>query len=576
VKALYERFPEIGFFLSFTPFHPFELFENAQGEWNARKERAGTLHYLHAEEGIAREVAAWFKKLQLDEVETLYIYGLGLGYYYEPLKEWLKAKRERALIFIEDDISVIDLFIKQPLHLDLLEDPQVHLRFIHDREQWKPLLESSLHSFFSDHVHLTALASYASLYKKRVSAMALHLQRSNAALGASLGEVLYGHHIFRNLHSNFKRINASFFVNSWKGKFQNIPAVICGAGPSLGDSIDTLKTLEERALIIAGGSTLTALSARGIIPHLGIALDPNPLEYVRLKEATSFEIPFIYASRLYADVFALLNGPFGYLNCDTGGLSEQWLHRSLEIKEPSIGPELGREAFSVTTIAVALARALGCNPILFVGVDLAFTGKQAYASGVVVDNRALFEKMKKETKSMERLLKRKDRKGRFVYTLVKWVMESETIGNYARGDTGRDYINCTEEGIGFPYIAYQPFEEVVQKRCLQTYDLRSWLHTEIESSRLQHLSTEKVLDLLQELKKSLERSLQIVENILKAGVERKNPLLEMDLSEELAFDCLLQGIDPALDRLTRRSSATAPLEKWNHYKIMIENYLKVF
>ncbi len=82
------------------------------------------------------------------------------------------------------------------------------------------------------------------------------------------------------------------------------PAVICGAGPSLKASAPALKELERRALIFAGGSTLSALKSLGVIPHFGIALDPNPEEHDRLLPASPLEMPFLYTNRLLPSVFS--------------------------------------------------------------------------------------------------------------------------------------------------------------------------------------------------------------------------------------------------------------------------------
>src|SRR5690606_30787893 len=97
----------------------------------------------------------------------------------------------------------------------------------------------------------------------------------------------YYHLLFRNLLKNFRYLSKSFQAESLKGCFQGIPAIICGAGPSLTQALPVLSECKEKALLIAGGSTITALSKNGILPHLSLAVDPNPEEYERLHPALS-------------------------------------------------------------------------------------------------------------------------------------------------------------------------------------------------------------------------------------------------------------------------------------------------
>ena len=287
------------------------------------------------------------------------------------------------------------------------------------------------------------------------------------------------------------------------------PRSSAAPGPSLEHSAPLLKTVEERALLIAGGSTLTALKALGIRPHLGMALDPNPQELERLRPAAPFDMPLIYSNRLYAEVLELCSGPFGYLRSDTGGSFEEWMQKELGIQDPAIGHELGAEAFSVTTLALAYAHHLGCNPIILTGIDLAFTGGRSYAPGIVADPKALSAAVK------EKKLRRKDRQGRYVTTLVKWVMESEAIGAYAKKHPERLFINATAEGIGFPHIPFLPLTDAVQKHCPQPLDLRGRIRDAIAQTPMPPACGPQVKSALASLSSSLHRCVPLVERMIR-------------------------------------------------------------
>ena len=75
--------------------------------------------------------------------------------------------------------------------------------------------------------------------------------------------------------------------------------------------------MEKKALIIAGGSAISALYSRGIKPHLAIALDPTETEYKHLEKEAPYPFPLLYSSRLQKKVFSLFHGSLGFIYSDT-------------------------------------------------------------------------------------------------------------------------------------------------------------------------------------------------------------------------------------------------------------------
>jgi hypothetical protein len=588
-----ERYPELLLMLQYTAFTPYLL----EGS-NAYTAEGQALH----DENLSQEMERFFKKIQLDETEILYVYGTGLSHHYQALKSWLKAKRERRLIFLEEELGVIDALLHQEQAEQLFYDPQVIIHFLTDSKPLKQHLEELIAAYPCDRIEVAAIASYQRLKKHRFQQIRMKLLRLAAVSHAVMTEALYTHKLLSNLLRNIKRWPGSFFASGLKGKFQGIPAIICGAGPSLQEHYSLLKTLEDRALIFAGGSTIAALSNHGIYPHLGLALDPNPEEFGRLKIASAFETPLIYASRLQPDVFNTCNGERGYLISDTGGSCERYFEQEMSLEGDPIGPELGPEAFSVTTLTIALAVEMGCNPILLDGIDLAYTGMQRYSAGVLASSHMHLSEMREQKKAPDRLLKRKDIHGHYVHTLVKWVMESECIAAFAKAHPECQFINVAKGGIGFPGIPNLPLEKV--EHLSQTLDLRGLVHAQIQQLKMPHLK-ERIAIEIQEVSESLIRLGSIAQQMLEE-LERvqslpslddvalptgKMTILEIDFQEEKAFECLFPVLGPALDKLLTRAFYSSPysteseqrrmlidskLAKWKQWKEMIDAEIAVF
>lgn len=306
-----------------------------------------------------------------------------------------------------------------------------------------------------------------------------------------------------------------------------------------------------------------------------MALDPNPEEYDRLKSACAFEVPFLYGNRLRAQVFDTFNAPLGYLKSDTGGLIETWFEDKLGIPQEAIGPDLGREAFSVTTLAVAYAYALGCNPIIFSGVDLAYTDQKRYASGVM--SEPSFSPNPQQKKATEQVICRKDKFGKSVKTLVKWVMEADALSTYAKQHPERTFLNSSQGGLVIPGIPFVKLDEAVPER---TYDLRGRVHAACTEAKMS-IRKEEIETNLAYLKESLQRCLSLCEQILAELKPDKEEtgrlvLLEYDLQEEEAYQSFLQVILAAFEKLFARSHPSPyhlSSAKWRHLKDSIQHIL---
>jgi hypothetical protein len=149
-----------------------------------------------------------------------------------------------------------------------------------------------------------------------------------------------------------------------QGCFQNIPAIIVGAGPSLEKNGHLLRLLEDKALIFAGGSALNAIDVE---PHFAASIDAEA-PYRQFKAQPFSAAPFCYQARMNPDNFSLLHG-------------ERLLFPDSSC--PLINEIYAESAFdagwTVGTFLVAIAKLMGCSPIIFLGMDLCYTAGKKYA-----------------------------------------------------------------------------------------------------------------------------------------------------------------------------------------------------
>ena len=63
-------------------------------------------------------------------------------------------------------------------------------------------------------------------------------------------------------------------IGELSGAYEDVPFVLVGAGPSLDESIDFIKKIKDKAIIVASNSPFRKLINAGIEPHLVVTADP--------------------------------------------------------------------------------------------------------------------------------------------------------------------------------------------------------------------------------------------------------------------------------------------------------------
>lgn len=459
-------------------------------------------------------------------IQALYIYGLGQGAPYQQMKSWLHENKERRLIFLEDDPNAIASLQEE----ELLADPQVHLSFFTKEEI--PFLASQFP------FHQIDIVALPSRQNKNFRFLKLQLLRTTTLTYALHLDRLCGYQPFHNFLKNTRHIPHSFYANQLHGTFSNVPAIVCGAGPSLNEAIPLLEKLQDRALLIAGGSAIAALSARGIIPHFGVAIDPNHEEYKRLKNCT-FPMPLLYSTRLHPDVLNTCKGPFGYMRSGIGGVPEIFLEEKLDLLGPPIGGGLSSESIAVTPICAAWAQFLGCSPIFFCGVDLAYTQGKRYADGVLPIQGSLPFKART---AADRMVKRKNQNGQRVHTAIRWVMESASLAHFAKQHASIPFFNTSAEGLPIKGIPYLSLADAADRYLTQPLNLRARVQQEIARAPMPSNTQEIIRTRLQELYESISRVLDHLA-ILSGKKTGSKALAEVELEEEVAMSCLFYDIE---------------------------------
>ena len=564
-----ERFsritPQVALQLQYVDASDIEVCETRKKELNFKRKHEDEVYYYHSNYNAAKEAETWFKSLNMNGVDLLYVFGVGAGHYYDAVKPWLEEDPSHYLVFIEDDLTVLRRFMETEKATQVLDDRQVQLHYFKNMVEGGPMFDWVVWYFIRCQPEVSALAFYDREREDLARDLRKKILHQTVNIAAVSSEYLrFGASFFRNYYSNLLYIDRSHHGNGLFGKFEGVPAVICGAGPSLNKNCELLRELGDDALVLTGGSALNALSARGILPHFGGGIDPNPTQQERLMTNQAFDVPFFYRQRMHFRAFQTIHGSRLFINGAGGYQISEWFEKQLGIEGAHVD-----EGNNVINFLTDIAYFLGCDPIIFVGMDLAYTDMQSYASGVISDSKVDEKAIQNKSGLDNAAFLRDDINGKPVYTLWKWVGESEWLADYIHRRPDRTFVNATEGGIGFEGVANMTLEEVKEKYLSTPLDLKSRVHSEIQNAKFTHITTDKVLNEMKDFYDNLEHCAVLCEGLLgeaeemekriKSGEKVPSTLLtgkasffDSELMEQPAYQHVLVGVGFILTKTFER------------------------
>ena len=171
-----------------------------------------------------------------------------------------------------------------------------------------------------------------------------------------------------NLRDNFDQILKLSDLGLLGGVMAGVPALIVGAGPSLDQSLPYLRGVDGRALVLCGASAMKPLAGIGLRPHISMALEGKD-ESRQFSQLEVGDCVLAASSFSHPNHFELYPGKLSLFHTQT------WLAEML-----GFGPHLPTGGH-VTSAAFSLACLWGCDPIIMVGQDLAFSKGRMHATG---------------------------------------------------------------------------------------------------------------------------------------------------------------------------------------------------
>jgi hypothetical protein len=445
-------------------------------------------------------------KSRIDHADVLLVFGVGGGEIYHSLSSWLKKGEGRFLIFIEEREEV---FLKAKGH-SLAKDSQVHLFCFKKGDE--EIFQQIAWEFVFLRFAYAVLDAGSSEAAREFFLQMEHYHRGVDLLASDCEDG--GLKVLTNAMKNLSALPFSKLGQSLEGKCAGMPAIVCGAGPSLNSAIPLLSALKDRAIIIAGGSSVLALNAQGIAPHIFASIDPQP-PYRRFLEQESFEVPFFYQSRFCRDLLQRVHGPLLWMPDGGSYPIEAWL-----AAECGIFAERFDAGWTVSNFCTSIAAHLGCSTVIFVGMDFSCGPKEIYASKISGDeNRDSLIELEKDK----------------LYSKRDWLMSAEWTVTFARKNPEIQWINASTGGIDLLGIEHKPLSEVAEALLLEQWDVEGMVHSLVSGAQATNVTFEKVSNVRKMVKESFEKSLSLCDALLKVW-EKHFPHSPLEKGEYAVLD----------------------------------------
>lgn len=498
-----------------TDFDKYQLVKSKNGLPNIALKTDSGVSYLYSQYDPEAEAQRWLESVhdQAESAKNILMFGFGLGYHAEAL---LNVFPDKRLYIYEPDILLFKAAMEGRNLKPILNNRSIGTFAIGA----EPYVYSELMDIIATTVFESFTVLSVPVYQRRYKAIFQALrEEAEKILLTYRGNLVTNFH-FQNLWAynilkNFPHIVQTPDITLLEGVCKDIPAIIVGSGPSLGEDIPVLKTLKGRCMIIAAGTSVQALAKHKIVPDLVISIDGGEPNYKAFKDIDLTKMPFLYSSTVHEKI---LDKPIAapiYVQIGVESITPYLLEKRYKI------PEFLSTA-SVTGIAIQAAVYFGCNPIVFTGQDMSYPNDSFYTDGIAhIDKEVLDRTIASATEAVENV------SGGMNKTTKKMLNTLDDIERLLSLYPHKTFYNSSRYGAKIKGTEFVPLEKWAEKLSLPKrdehwfFDICSGLKT--DPQRLNY-GLKQITKLLQQLQSQsiLINDFYIHFNDLKAALRRSD------------------------------------------------------
>ena len=345
--------------------------------------------------------------------QGIFVYGPGLG---DTIRLTLEQHPKSTLFVMPLNLSIFKASLTHFNHLDWLSHPAIEFCLTPPSDPLsKPFIINPIELRLSDNQNIE-LRDKLTLAMLETHSKEKMLEREPT--------------LIKHLEANKAILDSDGDVRQLFKTHEHGISVVVGAGPTLHEQLDLLKTIRERVKIVCASRALKPLLSANIIPDMVIVIDPEQSvrEHVHdLPKKTLESIPLVYLPSV--DPLTLQAWP--------GPRFATYVEHERYIETMRSHPK--GVLFSSGTVihsAIDLAVKIGSHKVIFMGVDFALPTGQTHTHNAV----------NAETQKTESNYTLEDGHGKRVATSIGFILYLRDLENYIEQHPEIRFINTGRDG----------------------------------------------------------------------------------------------------------------------------------
>ncbi len=434
-----------------------EIFACSNGLPNLKvMTKQGKEAFLHDPEDPEKEAAEVLGLVPENASGACVLIGMGLGYIIHTLLEHRRSIRHLAVFDL--NMNAFKQALKVRDFTTVLADKRLILSFDPDPDVAKILEPADKALLLEDAYRLRQVHAFQTdmdAYQELESSVFEFVSDRNIAGNT---DHLFGMRFIKNRLSILPLLQYHGLLENLRNCFRGMPAILVAGGPSLDKNIHLIKNLTKKAVIIAVDSVLPVLQSHEIQPHFVTSIDPQRINFEKIADCIIDEqTSLIAAPHATPEVhqhFPVENIFWTF----SAKPIEKWMNQMADGKTLTTG------ALTAAHVNLTAAIMMGCDPIVFTGQDLAYSGYRDHAQGVVLNNPNAAKKELFEKKLDAVMVTGID--GEKVPSTRTFVSMKNHFEAVISANPGPRYINATEGGVHITGTEVLPLKTAMNTYCL--------------------------------------------------------------------------------------------------------------
>lgn len=486
-----------------------------------------------------KEAKQWASQFILTNLGiVISMYGLGNGIFARQLAD--RMDKSMTILVYEPNLEVFLHVINNYDLTDLLENPKILITVegLNGEEFKKKLYQVITYTNLNSQI-VCVHPQYDKVFLDDSLKFLRVISENNNQVEINRNtNAFFGRDIIENTIKNLKFVrNANTVFDLISDEFNDIPAIIVSAGPSLDKNIDLLREAKGKSVIVATDTAMQFLRDHEIVPDCFVTLDPlKPESY--LKDTGFIGVP----------LFTKVESNWRILHKHKTRKIFYSCQPYMELLFEKLGKKISNynSGGSVATGAFSVCAALGFKKIILIGQDLAFAGERTHAGN-------LFDKAPGEEKGIryvEGIDGGKVRTRHDWYLYLKWFE--------AAIDLVKDrieVIDATEGGAKIPGTQVMSLRTAIDHFCSKEINF-----AEILACKPNTLNTQEICRLYELMERTAEELVGV-----RQKAEEAAELCETVL-KELSYD---NSITPSLIKKSQKlGKINSQIENTAAYKLL--------